>query len=127
MLNVPKDNFLCTMEMNLVKKVLLSEHMQSIVAPAGYYRDPDNLDKYKTQSKFLARMNNEIGSELAAKNKERIKALNAFMMIMFDQDEVISPRISQLFGDKNGPMDAQELYKNDYLGLKYLNENKKLE
>ena len=94
MLNVPKDNILCSMDMNLVKKVLLSDHMQSVVAPAGYFRDPDNLEKYRTHSKFLARLNNEIGSELAEKNRSRMKALNGFMMIMFDQDEVIYPRIS---------------------------------
>ena len=84
MLNVPKDNFLCTMEMSLVKKVLLSDHMQSIVAPAGYFRDAGDLEKYRHKSKFLARLNNEIGSELSEKNKERIKALNSFMLVMFD-------------------------------------------
>lgn len=84
MLNVPKENFLCTMEMDLVKKVLLNDHMQSIIAPAGYYRDASDLEKYRHKSKFLARLNNEIGSELSEKNKERMKALNGFMMVMFD-------------------------------------------
>ena len=127
MLNVPKDNFLCTMEMSLVKKVLLTEHMQNIVAPAGYYRDASDLEKYRHKSRFLARLNNEIGSELSEKNKERIKALNAFMMVMFSQDEVISPKTSQHFADNKGSMFDQEFYKNDNLGLKYLYENKKLE
>ena len=84
MLNVPKDNFLCTMEMSMVKKVLLSDHMQSIIAPAGYFRDAGDLEKYRHKSKFLARLNNEIGSELSEKNKERIKALNSFMLVMFN-------------------------------------------
>ena len=72
------------MEMSLVKKVLLSDHMQSIVAPAGYFRDASDLEKYRHKSKFLARLNNEIGSELSEKNKERIKALNSFMLVMFN-------------------------------------------
>jgi len=32
-----------------------------------------------------------------------------------------------MFGDKNLPMTSQEIYKQDNLGLKFLNENKKLE
>jgi palmitoyl-protein thioesterase len=127
MLHVPKENFLCTMNKELVKKVLLNDHMQSIVGPAGYYRDSEDLEKYRQKSKFLARLNNEIGSELSEKNKENIKALNGFMMVMFNQDEVISPRTSQMFGDDKGSMFDQEFYKNDNLGLKYLNDAKKLE
>lgn len=109
----------------MIKKVILN--LQDTVAAGGYFRNPDDLDNYLHKSKFLPRLNNEIGSELAEKNRERIKALNGFMMVMFDQDEVVSPRISQIFGDRSGPMESQELYKNDYLGLKYLNEKNRLE
>ena len=63
-------------------------------------------------------------------------ALNNVMLVEFDQDEVIYPRDSEVFGevtkkDKNGirvdvPMEKTEIYKNDWLGLKYLKEHNKI-
>jgi len=47
MINVPKDNFFCSMNMMLIKKILLSEKIQDTLGPAGYFRNPDDLENYK--------------------------------------------------------------------------------
>ena len=52
------------------------------------------LEKYKHKSHFLARLNNEIGSENTEKNKKGIIGLNGLMMVMFDNDQIIFPRES---------------------------------
>ena len=37
--------------------------IQTGVAAAGYYRNPENLEEYKQKSTFLPKLNNEIGKE----------------------------------------------------------------
>ena len=58
------------------------------------------------------------------------------MLVEFDQDEVIYPRDSEIFGsvskkDANGarkdiPLENTDLYQKDWLGLKYLKEHGKI-
>ena len=65
-----------------------------------------------------------------------MESLNAAMFVAMDQDEVVFPRESQIFGELTKPdeqghrkalkMEETELYQKDYLGLKYLSEHGKL-
>ena len=57
------------------------------------------------------------------------------MMIQFDQDEIVEPKESELFGNKTMAADGtytslkmedSDLYKEDWLGLKYLDSNGRL-
>jgi palmitoyl-protein thioesterase len=74
--------------------------VQNTLGPAGYFRSPENLDEYKSKSSFLPKLNNEVdqGSADYNRHKDSMKALNALMLVMFDKDQVIFPRESQLFG-----------------------------
>jgi len=83
--------------------------VQDKIGAAGYYRNPDNLEQYKTKSKFLPQLNNEVdkGTATFDKHKAHITSLHHMMLVMFDHDEIIYPRESQLFGqltkkDKDG-------------------------
>lgn len=70
------------------------------------------------------------------KHRTKMKTINQAMFVMFDKDQIIFPRSSQIFGetskkDADGKrneikMEDTENYKNDDLGLKYLNEHQKL-
>jgi palmitoyl-protein thioesterase len=115
-----------------MKNLIFTDKVQNTFSPAGYYRNPESLEIYKHKSHFLARLNNEIGSELSEKNKEGMISLHGLMMVMFDNDQIIFPKESEIFGeltarDKDGKrvlhkMEETEIYKNDNLGLKSLNE-----
>ena len=62
--------------------------------------------------------------------------MNGFMMVMFEKDDVVLPPASELFGEwskKDGAgnrviikMEDTPLYKDDYIGLKSLDEKKAL-
>lgn len=62
--------------------------------------------------------------------------LKNLMLVEFDKDEIIYPRESEIFGEvtkkdksgkrKNVPMENTEIYKKDWLGLKYLKEHNKI-
>lgn len=98
----------------------------------------DNYEEYLKGSTFLNSLNNEIdkGSEKYEKHRNKMMGLNQAMFVMFDKDQIIFPQVSEIFGeaskkDSNGhrtnvKMEDTESYKNDDLGLKYLNEHHKL-
>ena len=54
------------------------------------------------------------------------------MMVQFDQDQIVFPKESELFGQQSlqndtiVPMEQTDFYTNDNLGLKFLNDNGKL-
>jgi|TARA_B110000305_G_scaffold219504_1_gene260536 palmitoyl-protein thioesterase len=58
------------------------------------------------------------------------------MLVEFDKDEIVYPRNSEIFGEvtkkdadgkrKKVDMEDTEIYKNDWLGLKYLQEHGKI-
>jgi palmitoyl-protein thioesterase len=95
------------------------------LGPAGYFRDPRDLDKYLADSVFLPYVNNE--NTVDQSIIERFTALNGAMFVMFDADTVVYPRESEWFWElqANGSITKVEdtdFYKNDLIGLKQLNE-----
>jgi palmitoyl-protein thioesterase len=95
------------------------------LGPAGYFRDPRDLDKYLADSVFLPYANNE--NTVDQSIIERFTALNGAMLVMFDADTVVYPRESEWFWElqANGSITKVEdtdFYKNDLIGLKQLNE-----
>ena len=54
------------------------------------------------------------------------------MLVKFNKDEIVSPRASEQFGQFNSgkknsqPLKETDFYKNDVLGLKTLDDKKKL-
>lgn len=100
--------------------------------PAQYFRDPAELDAYLENSNFLADVNNE----RAVKNatyKENLSSLNRFAMFMFKDDKIVHPKETSWFAEVDKetgevtPLREREIYKEDWLGLKELDEKGALE
>ncbi|WEW58397.1 palmitoyl-protein thioesterase [Emydomyces testavorans] len=109
-----------------------SELVQSRFVPAQYFRDPEELNEYLQHSNFLADINNE----RAVKNmqyKRNLIALNKFVMFMFRDDGMVVPKQTAHFAEVNmtsgevTPLREREVYREDWLGLKVLDEAGKLE
>jgi len=54
------DGFICNIVNKVVKKFVYLEIAQNWIAPAGYFRDVNNMDTYLKSSVFLPAVNNEI-------------------------------------------------------------------
>merc|ERR1712226_1032414 len=79
----------------------------------------------------LCKLDNE--SNAAATNKTNFESLNGLMLVMFTEDTMVYPKESEWFqplDDKDKEVVALEdsdFYKNDDIGLKTLNEAKKVQ
>ena len=106
-----------------------SQTTQDQLSFSNYWRDPTKLNEYINECSYLPYINNE--KEYNDQYKENIKKLNNFVMVWTPNDEVLGPPESGKFSiyDDNfnvvSLFDTQ-LYQNDYIGLKILNENNKL-
>lgn len=69
--------------------------VQDFFGPAGYFRDPRDLDKYLADSVFLPYTNNE--RDVSVTINKRFSALNGAMLVMFDADTVVYPKESEWF------------------------------
>ena len=122
---------LCSIMNKFIGKYLVySKFVQEVVGPAGYYRDSFNLKQYQTGSTFLAALNNE--RDFDQKSKDRFMNIEKLILIKFNQDTMIIPKETAWFqAYKPGttdviPMDQTDLYLNDLIGLKYLDQNSKV-
>eukprot|EP01104_Vermistella_antarctica_P013481 TRINITY_DN4080_c0_g1_i1.p1 TRINITY_DN4080_c0_g1~~TRINITY_DN4080_c0_g1_i1.p1 ORF type:complete len:326 (+),score=83.34 TRINITY_DN4080_c0_g1_i1:245-1222(+) len=105
--------------------------IQDTISFAQYWRDPYRLDDYLEKSKFLADLNNE----RADKNYtyvERLRSLHHLVLVRSSIDEVIVPSEAEWFGQFNVSqsgelitlaMNETQMYKEDWLGLRDMNEN----
>lgn len=104
--------------------------MQKKLSVANYWRDPNQMFKYLLHSEFLADANNE----KVQKNelyKENILSLKKFVMVYSTIDEIVKPPESGFFGIYNKQLQLvnltdTELYKQDWIGLKTLNESNRM-
>lgn len=108
-----------------------TDFYQEHLSPAGYWRNPNNLVTYLLKCRYLPKLNNEIIHENADAQKDNIKKLNNFVMVWSPNDTVLYPSESAEFSFYNEDLSIisirnTELYKNDLLGLKYLDENNRL-
>ena len=101
--------------------------MQGRLVPAQYFRNLDELDSYLVSSNYLADINNE----RALKNrnyKENLSSLNKFVMFIFKNDTTVIPKESGWFAEVNTTsgqvtlLRDRPIYKEDWLGLKTLDE-----
>jgi len=98
----------------IVDNMVYFDMVQEFVGPAGYFRDPDHLERYMADSVFLPYVNNEEDEQ--ASYVTRFDQLNGAMFVMFGDDTVVYPRESEWFGEllSDGtvlPMEQTELYK----------------
>lgn len=136
---------MCKSAFGLLKANTWSAYVQSHVVPAQYYRDPKDMETYLEHSGFLADINNE-RQDKNATYKQNLVKLKGFVMYMFEEDETVVPKESSWFaevdeGDGDGDGDDgqsganrtvtllrdRKIYKEDWLGLKTLDDAGKIE
>lgn len=123
--NCGPTDWVCRGEESLLKGSTWSAFVQSRLIPAQYYRNPMDYDNYLRHSNFLADINNE----RVLKNQtyiENMKKLENFVMYMFSEDTTVVPKESGWFTEVNGTkvteLRERTMYKEDWLGLKALDE-----
>ena len=116
---------LCRGAMALLRFNTWSAFVQSRLVPAQYYRDPADLDTYLEHSNFLADINNERALK-DVRYAENLAALSNLVLYMFANDTTVIPRQTAWFHEVNGsdstPLRERSMYKEDWLGLRRLDE-----
>jgi len=123
---------LCEFVRKVLNGAAYNPDMQDLVAPAQYWRDPFNYNAFLNGSKFLADLNN-MREEKNQAYKDVITGLKNYVLAQWDDDTIIIPKESSLFGfyvegndNITEPLEATPQYKEDWLGLKTLNESGRL-
>lgn len=106
-----------------------SPYVQEHIAPTGYLKIPTDLKAYYHGCFFLPTVNNEVAGRRNETYRQRFAALNQLVLIMFESDTVLFPRETSQFGyyppgsfSKVLPANETELYKEDWIGLRALDE-----
>ncbi|UJR15877.1 hypothetical protein I4U23_002803 [Adineta vaga] len=81
---------------DLITKYAYEKPVQNGISVANYWRDPEQLDRFRSHCHFLPDINNEREVRNETYRNNMLK-LNAFVMTYSDIDEIISPRHSGLF------------------------------
>ena len=126
-----QNDWLCKGRNAFLKKQVWHDSVQKRVIPAQYFRDPKDYDNYLKYSNFLADINNE-RDKVHRQYRDRLLNLSKFVMVSFSQDTTLVPKDSATFSDysQSGERIAFEdtmIYKEDRIGLKSLNEAKKID
>lgn len=94
----------CNLINFVIKRFVYLDFIQNWVAPAGYFRDVNNMKTYEEKSVFLPAINNEeetthqgIFTDMASLRKSRFMNINKAMFIMFSQDTMIYPKETAWF------------------------------
>jgi palmitoyl-protein thioesterase len=105
--------------------------VQNRLVQAQYWNDPTDYEGYVKYNIFLPDINNE--KVINEKYKANLMSLNKFVMVKFLKDQMVEPKESQHFGKyKKGQstneirLQETDLYKEDRLGLRKMDEDKKL-
>lgn len=105
--------------------------IQNSLVQAQYWHDPLHDDDYRNKSIFLADINNE--EVLNVDYRNNLKKLDNFVMVKFLADTMVVPVESEWFGFYTPGQDVQvlplqqsQIYLEDRLGLKEMDEAGKL-
>jgi palmitoyl-protein thioesterase len=108
---------------------MYSDFFQYHLSVAGYWRNPLELTNYFYKCRYLPILNNEIETEFSKHQSSQIMSLNNFIMIWSPFDSVLSPPESGKFSFYDDSLNVIELKNTEIyisLGLKYLDDNKRL-
>ncbi len=112
--------------------LMYNDFFQNHLSVASYWRNPNMLETYLTCCAYLPVINNEVWcDEESPTHRENIRNLSNFVMIWSSMDTVVDPPESGKFSfyDEDFhiiPLEETDIYKNDLLGLKYLNNKEGL-
>ncbi|THH30417.1 hypothetical protein EUX98_g3784 [Antrodiella citrinella] len=126
----------CQLARRATKGGVYNEWAQTNLVQAQYFRDPNQLPAYFEHNHFLVSINNENSSTINTTYASNFASLNKLVLVMFSLDETVVPKESSWFGSyapphPNGtildpkviiPMRMQEVYKEDRIGLRTLDE-----
>jgi palmitoyl-protein thioesterase len=120
-------DLVCQGANGLLRAGTWSSFVQSRLVPAQYFRNLDELDSYLESSNYLADINNErpLKNETYKKN---LSSLNKFVMFIFNDDTTVIPKETGWFAEVNATSEQvtllkdRPIYKEDWLGLKTLDE-----
>ncbi|PBK63616.1 palmitoyl-protein thioesterase [Armillaria solidipes] len=135
-------DLLCQVARRATKSAVYSTWAQENLVQAQYFRDPNNLPTYLSANHFLTAINNELPPDVQPRNQtyaHNLASLNSLVLVMFLQDKTVVPKESSWFAseappddmvpgqdvlsDKNIiPMKLQPLYREDWIGLRTLDE-----
>ncbi|KAF8978570.1 hypothetical protein BGZ46_006333 [Entomortierella lignicola] len=120
----------CRLMRSIARGGVYSGYVRDHVVQAQYYKDPRNLQTYLEKSIFLPDINNELIVK-NAEYAERLSSINKFVMFLFLKDITVKPKETAWFGfqDEYGnviDLEDQDLYKEDWLGLKTMDRAGKL-
>lgn len=127
-----KSDWLCQRRNALLKKQVWLDSVQKTIVPAQYFRDPLQFDKYITHLHYLADINNEKLDHFNATYAHNFKKLHQLVLVTFLQDTTLVPKDSARFGDVDVatggslPYDQTDLYVDDLIGLRSLDEEGKV-
>jgi palmitoyl-protein thioesterase len=83
----------CDIVNAIAKKFVYMSWAQDWIAPAGYFRDVNNMAEYEKRSVFLPALNNEHStSEYAKLRASSFGGINAGLFGMFTEDTMIYPK-----------------------------------
>ncbi|CAJ0635238.1 6400_t:CDS:10 [Entrophospora sp. SA101] len=123
-------SFWCNLMRSLVRNGAYNSYVRSHIVQAQYYKDSNRLELYLKQNIYLPDINNELNEKNQA-YKKNLASLNKLILIRFTEDITLKPKDTAWFSfyNETGEMIDlidQPLYKEDWIGLKELNENNKL-
>ncbi|KAG4100072.1 alpha/beta-hydrolase [Neocallimastix lanati (nom. inval.)] len=128
---VNDDSNFCARMKFLVSTNVYGSFVQNNIVQAQYFKSIENYDEYLEKSIFLADINNE--REIKNPNyKENMLSLNKFVMIKFEDDDMVIPPTSSWFGwidefDELIPFNKTDTYKEDWLGLQTMEKQNQLD
>ncbi|KAJ6558542.1 palmitoyl-protein thioesterase [Mycena vulgaris] len=138
----PRD-FLCQIARRATKSAVYGSWAQENLVQAQYFRDPANLEAYYASNHFLTSINNEIADARNETYARNLASLNKLVLVIFTKDQTVVPKESAWFGSEviiddelalggqqrviqEGrilvPMHRQPLYREDWIGLRELDE-----
>jgi len=121
----------------IVRKMLnlgaYTKEVQPYLVQAEYWHDPFNNEEYISKCVFLPDINNELDNKNET-YKKNFMSLNQLALVKFTEDTFVQPRESEWFGFYDIGQDKvvqdvtnTTLYTEDWIGLKYLMDNKKVD
>ncbi|KAI0674767.1 alpha/beta-hydrolase [Trametes maxima] len=128
----------CQLARRAARGGVYREWAQENLVQAQYFRDPEQLDAYLEHNTFLAPINNERPDYRNGTYAAHLSALRTLVLVLFSADKTVVPKESSWFGSYAPPnasagapwggektvvpMRLQPLYRNDWIGLRTLDE-----
>ncbi|KAL2611865.1 hypothetical protein R1flu_023557 [Riccia fluitans] len=113
----------------IIRLGVYSSYVQNNFAPTGFVKIPTDMEGYYRGCLFLPKLNNELPESRNETYKQRLSSINYLALIKFEADAVLYPADTAWFGffgandfRKVLPAVETDLYKEDWIGLKTLDE-----